>query len=135
MAEFLEVMQQHAAQMIFSPESRDAPVQILGPLEAAGLSFDAMWFLGADDASWPAVTAAHPFLTMAVQRIHRMPHADVAVDWELAEQVTLRTGKECCPVRLQLCCAECGGCLPAINPGELQNHRDQGQDTAGLPTC
>jgi probable DNA repair protein len=88
--EFLEVMQRHAGQMIFAPESRDAPVQILGPLEAAGLTFDALWFLGADDASWPAPARPHAFLTRTLQRQHRMPHGDSTVDWELAQQVTLR---------------------------------------------
>ena len=42
--EFLEVLERQAKQTIFAPESRDAPVQILGPLEAAGLTFDASGF-------------------------------------------------------------------------------------------
>jgi ATP-dependent helicase/nuclease subunit B len=91
--EFLEVMQRHAGQMIFAPESRDAPVQILGPLEAAGLTFDALWFLGADDASWPAPARPHAFLTRSLQRERRMPHGDSTVDWDLAQQVTLRLKK------------------------------------------
>ncbi len=92
-AEFLEVTQRHAGQMIFAPESRDAPVQILGPLEAAGLTFDALWFLGADDISWPAAARPHPFLPRSLQRKHRMPHADSAADWELAQQATLGWSK------------------------------------------
>jgi ATP-dependent helicase/nuclease subunit B len=87
---FLEVLEQQARQTIYSPESRDAPVQILGPFEAAGLTFDAMWFLSADDASWPAVARPHPFLTRSLQREHAMPHADGDVDFQLAQQVTLR---------------------------------------------
>ena len=79
-----------AEQTIFAPESRDAPVQILGPLEAAGLTFDALWFLGADDASWPAVARPHPFLPRSLQRTHNMPHADSTADWKLAQQVTAR---------------------------------------------
>jgi ATP-dependent helicase/nuclease subunit B len=89
-AEFIEVLNQQATQTIFAPESRDAPVQILGPLEAAGLTFDALWFLGADDASWPAVGRPHPFLTRSLQRIHNMPHAESTADWKLAQQVTTR---------------------------------------------
>jgi ATP-dependent helicase/nuclease subunit B len=89
-SEFLEVLEQQAKQTIFAPESRDAPVQILGPLEAAGLSFDALWFLGADDASWPAVGRPHPFLTRSLQRTHNMPHAESTADWKLAQQVTTR---------------------------------------------
>ncbi len=89
-SEFLEVLGRQATQTIFAPESRDAPVQILGPLEAAGLTFDALWFLGADDVSWPAAGQPHPFLTRSLQRKHGMPHADTTADWQLAEQVTIR---------------------------------------------
>src|SRR3984885_9552659 len=88
--EFLEVLEQQATQTIFAPESRNAPIQILGPLEAAGLTFDALWFLGADDANWPAPARPHPFLPASLQRKHGMPHADTATDWKLAQQVTLR---------------------------------------------
>jgi len=88
--EFLEVLEQQAAQTIFAPESRNAPIQILGPLEAAGLTFDALWFLGADDANWPAPARPHPFLPASLQRKHGMPHADTATDWKLAQQATLR---------------------------------------------
>jgi ATP-dependent helicase/nuclease subunit B len=88
--EFLEVLEQQAAQTIFAPESRNAPIQILGPLEAAGLTFDALWFLGADDSTWPAPARPHPFLPASLQRKHGMPHADTATDWKLAQQATLR---------------------------------------------
>jgi probable DNA repair protein len=88
--EFLEVLKQQAEHTIFAPESRDAPVQIIGPMETAGLSFDAIWFLGATDASWPRVAQPHPLLPRGLQRDHKMPHADSTADWNLAEQVTTR---------------------------------------------
>ncbi len=89
-SEFLDVLERQAGQTIFAPESRDAAVQILGPFEAAGLAFDALWFLGADDAGWPAAARPHPFLTRPLQRAHNMPHADTTADWKLAQQVTTR---------------------------------------------
>jgi ATP-dependent helicase/nuclease subunit B len=91
--QFLEVLEHHAAQTIFAPESRDAPVQILGPLEAAGLTFDALWFLGADDANWPAAARPHPFLSRWLQRKYEMPHANSDVDWKLTQQATIRLQK------------------------------------------
>ncbi len=105
-AEFMGVLEQQAKQTIFSPESRDAPVQILGPLEAAGLTFDALWFLGADDVNWPAVGRPHPFLTRSLQRTHNMPHADSTADWKLAQQVT---------TRLKRSAAKCVFSFPAQN--------------------
>jgi ATP-dependent helicase/nuclease subunit B len=88
--EFIEVLEHQSGQTIFAAESRDAPVQILGPFEAAGLTFDALWFLGADDARWPPVARPHPFLPQWLQRAHDMPHADSTTDWKLAQQVTSR---------------------------------------------
>jgi probable DNA repair protein len=105
-AEFLEVLAQQAKQTIFAPESRDAPVQILGPLEAAGLTFDALWFLGADDAGWPAGGRPHPLLPRSLQRTHNMPHADSTADWKLAQQVT---------TRLEKSAAKCVFSFPAQN--------------------
>jgi len=105
-AEFVEVLEQQAEQTIFAAESRDAPVQILGPLEAAGLTFDALWFLGADDANWPAVARPHPFLPQWLQRMHNMPHADSTADWKLAQQVT---------ARLERCAAKCIFSFPSQN--------------------
>jgi ATP-dependent helicase/nuclease subunit B len=105
-AEFVAVLERHAEQTIFATESRDAPVQIMGPLEAAGLTFDALWFLGADDAGWPAVARPHPFLPQWLQREHNMPHADSTADWKLAQEVTLR---------LQSSAAECVFSFPSQN--------------------
>ena len=45
-----------ARQTTFAPESRDAPVQVMGPLEAAGGTFDAVWFLRGGELSWPMET-------------------------------------------------------------------------------
>lgn len=91
--QFLEALEHQAQQTIFAPESQGAPVQILGPFEAAGLTFDALWFLGADDTNWPPSARPHPFLSASVQRKHQMPHADTDADWELAKQATMRIEK------------------------------------------
>lgn len=89
-AEFLRVLDRQAHTTIFSPESRDAAVQILGPFESAGMEFDTIWFIGADDATWPAPARPHPFLTQTLQKQLGMPHADNNSDWELAKLVTQR---------------------------------------------
>ncbi len=41
----LDALERIARETTFAPESRDAPVQVMGPLEAAGGTFDAVWFL------------------------------------------------------------------------------------------
>ncbi|HWB33664.1 MAG TPA: PD-(D/E)XK nuclease family protein [Acidobacteriaceae bacterium] len=86
----LESLSRIATQTLFAPESRHAPVQVLGPLESAGSSFDAIWFLRAGDLSWPASQAPNPLLPYALQRNLGMPGTDSARDLEHSIGITHR---------------------------------------------
>jgi probable DNA repair protein len=86
----LEQLKRIARQTMFAPESRETPVQVMGPLEAAGGSFDALWFLRAGDLSWPMVMGGSPLLPWQIQRELRMSGVDMVRDSELARQVTER---------------------------------------------
>ncbi|HTV82052.1 MAG TPA: PD-(D/E)XK nuclease family protein [Acidobacteriaceae bacterium] len=88
--DFLDLLDLHAREMVFAPESDDPPIHILGPLESAGQQFDAIWFLSADDSRWPVPGSPHPLLPPAVQRQYGMPHATPQNDWDLAHVVTTR---------------------------------------------
>jgi ATP-dependent helicase/nuclease subunit B len=88
--EFLNILERHARETIFSPESHGAPVQILGPFESSGQQFDAVWFMGTDDEHWPQHGRFHPLIPPAVQRQHGMPHSTPDDDWNLAHAVTTR---------------------------------------------
>ncbi len=89
-SEFLSVLSRALDETLFAPESRDAPIQIAGPAESAGLTADAIWFLGADEDAWPAGGSTHPLLPLDVQREVKMPHATAQLDWDLAESITVR---------------------------------------------
>jgi probable DNA repair protein len=88
--DFLSQLDRTLDETLFAPESRDAPIQIAGPAESAGLTADAVWFLGADEDAWPANGATHPLLPVEVQREAGMPHATPQHDWELAAAITRR---------------------------------------------
>lgn len=75
---------------LFAPESQQAPVQIMGPLESAGSSFDAIWCLRADDLTWPARSSPSPLLPWLLQRKLGMPGADLARDMALSRRITER---------------------------------------------
>ena len=75
---------------LFAPESQDAPILIAGPAESAGLSADAIWFMGANEDAWPASGTTHPLLPLNVQREAGMPHATPKLDWEIAAAITRR---------------------------------------------
>ena len=89
-AEALDALSRIARQAIFAPQSRNAPVQILGPLEVGGLPFDALWFLCADDHTWPARSTPHPLLPLRLQRRLAMPGANAAEDERQARTLTRR---------------------------------------------
>jgi probable DNA repair protein len=88
--EFLAALDCAVAETLFAPESQDASILIAGPAETAGLTADAVWFLGAGEESWPAAGATHPLLPLSVQRDAAMPHASAALDWEVAAAMTRR---------------------------------------------
>ena len=88
--ELLTALERSAGETIFAPESEDAPVQVMGAFAAAGQSFDAVWFLSANDAQWPAAGRPHPLLPVWLQRELAMPHASPAIDSDLAHRITAR---------------------------------------------
>ncbi|MGO9437440.1 MAG: PD-(D/E)XK nuclease family protein [Terracidiphilus sp.] len=88
--EFLSSLALILNETLFTPESSDAPIQITGPAESAGLDANALWFLGADEQTWPATGSTHPFLPLPLQREFGMPHASARHDWDLAESITKR---------------------------------------------
>ena len=81
-----------AAETVFQPQSSIKPVQILGILEAAGMSFDAVWLLGMDDKNWPPAPRPNPLLPAGLQRELGMPQA--SAEHELAFATGLMQGLE-----------------------------------------
>ncbi len=78
------------AQTVFAPVSRQAPVQIMGALEAAGSRFDAVWLMRAGDLSWPVPEVSTPLLSWRLQRDLKMPGTEVSHDSILAHKLTER---------------------------------------------
>lgn len=77
-------------QTLFAPESRHAPLQVMGPLEAAGSSFDAIWFLGAGDLTWPMRNTPNPLLPWPVQYDLSLPGSDMKKEDLRAERIIER---------------------------------------------
>jgi len=86
----LAALERIAAETLFAPESRHAPIQVMGPLESAGSIFDALWFLRANDLAWPATPSPNPLLSWRLQRELGMPGADPARDSAHARRITQR---------------------------------------------
>ncbi|MCY3770984.1 MAG: PD-(D/E)XK nuclease family protein [Gemmatimonadetes bacterium] len=78
----VDILEDLASSRLFQPESSPAPVQILGELETAGLSFDRLWIMGMHDGAWPAVPAPDPFLPLRLQRRFELPRSTPARELE-----------------------------------------------------
>ncbi len=69
---------------ISQPQTADSGIQVLGPLEGAGLQFDSIWFCGLQGNRWPAPARPNPFVPMALQKKHAMPHSSSEREWHYA---------------------------------------------------
>jgi probable DNA repair protein len=72
----LQALELQAQTTIFAPPSTGAPVQVMSVAEAEGSIFDAVVFLRATDANWPASERVNPLLPWALQRGLKMPGSD-----------------------------------------------------------
>ena len=62
-----------AGDTIFQPESGTAIVQVMGPLEASGAEFDALWLTGMTTSNWPSAGKPAALVSRRLQEKHGMP--------------------------------------------------------------
>lgn len=80
--EALALLREACERQASHPQTVDSPLQVLGALEAVGLSFDHLWLLGMQASAWPAPPRPNPFLPVSLQARHDMPHATTAREWD-----------------------------------------------------
>ncbi|MDJ0814076.1 MAG: PD-(D/E)XK nuclease family protein [Woeseiaceae bacterium] len=109
---------------IFQPENRAGLVQLLGPLEAAGMEFDHLWVCGLTNTHWPPPARPAALLSRELQREHSMPDAEPGDTLDYARRVLMRLSSSCselvCSYALTEGDAEQrpSGLLPAAGPFE-----------------
>jgi probable DNA repair protein len=86
----IDILQRIAGETVFQPQSPPAAIQVLGPLEAAGIDFDAIWLLAVDDQAWPAPASPNPLLPLRLQRELGLPHSSAARETAFADTITRR---------------------------------------------
>jgi len=89
----------------FQPQSRAPRLHLLGTLEATGLRFDRLHWVGLSSQILPATLSPNPLLSLEWQRSHGMPRSDHAREQQIGEQL-LTTLHRCseqmlvsCPLR------------------------------------
>ena len=67
-----------AGEAVFQPEGTGKYVQVLGPLEAAGMEFDELWVCRCDADRWPGASQPSSLVSKSLQIHYRMPDATPA---------------------------------------------------------
>lgn len=86
--EALRQLRRICSDAVFQPESPDAPIQVLGVLESAGIEFDCLWVSGLTEENWPLNARPHPFLPVALQRKAGIPEAAAETSLALDRRIT-----------------------------------------------
>ena len=89
-------LDQMAAETVFQPETRRAAVQLMGPLEASGAEFDAIWIGGLNANRWPPPGTPSVLVSRGLQRDYGMPDA-TPKDTRTWAESTLRRLTACAP--------------------------------------
>jgi ATP-dependent helicase/nuclease subunit B len=84
----LHYLNRVATKTIFQIQSPEAPIQILGLLEAAEIPFDYLWLMGLNDATWPPAAKPNPFIPQRLQKTLNMPHASAERELIYSKQLT-----------------------------------------------
>src|SRR6266478_433502 len=88
----LSILKAICADTLFQPESADAPIQVLGVLESAGLRFDCLWVSGLTDEAWPLAARPNPFIPVALQKKAGIPQASAEGSLEFGRRITQEWG-------------------------------------------
>ena len=86
----LNYLTRFAGERVFQPKTNDAPIQILGVMEASGLEFDHLWIMGLHDAVWPPAPKPDPFIPMVLQRKKNVPHSSAEREFNVISKITKR---------------------------------------------
>jgi probable DNA repair protein len=82
------ILKRLCADIVFQPESVDAPIQVLGVLESAGLRFDCLWVSGLTDDAWPLAARPNPFIPIALQKKAGIAQASAEGSLEFGRRIT-----------------------------------------------
>lgn len=85
--EALHRLNQLAEHTLFQPETKGANIQVLGRLEAFGMTFDQIWLSEMHADLWPEAPKPNPFIPIQLQRQLHMPHASAERQWAFAQSL------------------------------------------------
>lgn len=96
----LNQLESMAADGVFQPEAEMTQAHLLGPLEASGLEFDALWLTGMTATGWPPRGSASALVSRRLQEQHGMPDATPT---ETLEHARRMLGRLCAAAPAVVC--------------------------------
>ena len=72
---------------VFQPKTPYDSVQVMGPLEALGGQYTAMWVCGAQQSTFPAKRRIEPFLPLPLQKVLGLPEMNEQAQHDAATQM------------------------------------------------
>jgi probable DNA repair protein len=101
-----------ASDTVFQPEMEGAAIQVLGPLEAAGIEFDQLWIAGLTASQWPPPGRPMALVSRRLQRHHGMPDSEPGDTAAYAQRVI---------DRLLRCAGSCICSYPARSDDSIES--------------
>ncbi len=102
-ADALQLLRECCTRQISQPQTADSPVQVLGPLEAAGLTFEHLWLCGMQGTRWPAAPRPNPFIPLRLQSQLHMPHASPEREWDFGAALVQQYANSCLTLHASYC--------------------------------
>lgn len=87
---YLNQLQRLSHESSFQAESADSPIQILGTLEAAGLSFTHLWMIGFNNKTWPPAASPNALIPIRIQIENNMPRASAGRELQIAQSINYK---------------------------------------------
>jgi len=84
---FRSIFKRLIHETLFQPQTGDCPIQIMGVLEAAFLTFDKIRICGIDNRLWPENARPSPFIPYDLQRQFDMPNATAERELTVSKQL------------------------------------------------
>lgn len=99
----LQLLRECCTRQISQPQTADSPLQVLGLLEAAGLTFDHLWLSGMQGSGWPAAPYPSPFIPVRLQSQLHMPHASAEREWDFGRALMAQFANSCRTLHASYC--------------------------------
>ena len=86
----LKHLRYQANRHMFQPQSEQKTIQVLGPLEAAGLRFKKCWILGMSANQWPQSPKPNPYIPLSIAKQYGLPQSSHEREYTFSKRLTRR---------------------------------------------